>query len=765
MSRFQLERVNVLWFLTLGLTALFAGILVYILLLQTALGAFSITEVAPRLSTKKEAPKVALLNSQYTRDAHMALNPGDTLAAWVDVTLRSWREFLLDKSRNISFSEVLDAQVENGEIGAFDVLILPSSRALSDKQITEIKKFMENGGSVLATWTPGIYQPDGSWRGWSFVEEAFGVSFISFVDRDQGNYRIYQDTFPGITPPGIYRPESQFATDLYEPDSLLSSYELYRVSMRKAAEEAEFGPLSQYRWVDTLGTIPPKADYATADTLTRLIRGTESQFVRQKAVAVNYYTWMGDDSETQTPYPNTGAGIRRFTLRGNSPLTAKIPSGYRMKVQIYNPAVRVRVVEPRAHAAGFWYDYAVEPDRLVQDGLDNTTGLVYGTYGQGRFIYMGMQRDALGVGREDAEDLETLAQFFANIMNYLRHRPIVWVDDWPHPYQGGALLVGLGEAEIENFASVADILAAEGSAGRSVGGTYVVPPDRAPAHRALLQRLHREGEVAVLGEVQRDGDGAEAAQAEYLARLKRALEEVVGGPVYGYRSDDRGMYGWRTMGALRTANYRYFLPDSIGRRMMPKIMGFPFETLTRIGVTARSDQDLLQRLPGQELAYYATLMREDIRRVTYEHSMYNFIYHADMFARPEYVEGIRTVVRALQDDNYWIGTGSQVAHWWRIHKGLNTDVEQRGDSRIIVRISNDNGDVAESMAVRVALGHKASSVDIKSELVNTVLPKWELEEDGMILVLDIRQLKPQQVRIFHIDLLNERGEPILARAN
>jgi len=348
----RLDRINVFWFLTLGVTALAAGILVYILLLESALGAFSITEASPTQIGVDNRPRVALLNSDYTRRAHRALNLRDTTTTWVDQTLLSWREFLIDKDRRIPFMDINDEDLEYGDLDKFDVLILPSVRAMSDREIARIQEFMNNGGSVLASWTAGVYYEDGTWRGWDFIEDTFGVNFEGFVERGVGNYRIYADTFPGHTPEGIYVPDYIFNKS---NEGVFAPVDEEQAQLREVnqrlAEDADFAPLQDYAWFDTLNSARPTVDFARAWNITAPLRGLDGRVEVQDAVLVTYFTWTGGDRKQEIPYPRTSAGIRRFTWRGNTPLTAVIPSGYRVKIQVYNPGVRVSVREPDRVAA------------------------------------------------------------------------------------------------------------------------------------------------------------------------------------------------------------------------------------------------------------------------------------------------------------------------------------------------------------------------------------------------------------------------------
>jgi hypothetical protein len=761
MRNLQLERISTIWFLTLGLTSLAAGILVYILLLESALGAFKIQDASPMKIGEDTRPRVALLNSNYTKNAHRALSYRDTSTAWVDQTLLSWREFLIKQSPPIPFEDLRDDELEAGDLEDFQVLILPSVRALSDLQIERIQEFMQNGGSVLSTWTSGVYREDGTWRGWGFIEETFGVKFEGFVDRGNWNFRIYSDTFPGFTPPGIYLPKYVTESKNFIPPTstdAAATNEAFKKQQQTLAEDADFAPLRDYVWFDSLNTARPTIDFARAFPIVAKMRDLDGVVREQDAVVVSYFTWTGFDADREIPYPRTSNGIRRLTLRANTPLSADIPSGYRVKIQVYNPGVKVSVTEPeRSTAAGFWYDFAT--DNIVgSDNPYNTTGLVHGTYGEGRFVYMGFQRDAMGVGPGDSEDWEVMEYFFRNAMNYLRRSPTIWVHDWPYAKDGAAMITGATKTAkgIAAFESIADILEAE-----KAPGTYFVAPEVASRYSSLLQRLHRQGDVAVYDSLRVEADGLPQTQATRLRRLRVMLEGLVNGRVQGYRSTERGLVGVNTMGGLVQSDYSYFLPDSIGRRISPKIMGDEYSPLTRIGTTQHSDHDISKGLQGASPDLMASLLLESLERVQYEGGLYNLVYDPELLGSPGNISTLQDLVRDAKSKNMWIASGDSVAHWWRLKRAINAAVEQRSPSRIFVRISNDNGSTAKEVTVSIALGRSVAAVNVRPELINIFkpvpddvdVPPYKLRENGTVLELSIRELKPQQYRIFHIDLL------------
>ena len=267
--------------------------------------------------------------------------------------------------------------------------------------------------------------------------------------------------------------------------------------------------------------------------------------------------------------------------------------------------------------------------------------------------------------------------------------------------------------------------------------------------------------VAVYDSFRVEADGLPQDQATRLRRLRVMLEGLVNGRVQGYRSIERGLVGINTMGGLVQADYTYFLPDSIGRRIAPKIMGDEYSPLTRIGTSQHSDHDISKGLQGSSSDLMNSLLHESLDRVNYEGGLYNLVYDPELLGSPANIGTLESLVKDAKSRNMWIASGDSVAHWWRLKRAINSAVEQRSPSRIFVRISNDNGSTAKEVTVSISLGRSVTAVNVRPELINIFkpvpddvdIPPYKLRENGTVLELSIRELKPQQYRIFHIDLL------------
>ena len=228
MSRLELEHINTLWFMTLGVTAISAGVLVYVLLLESALGAFSIREFYPTVLDEEDRPRIALLASDYTRNLSI-VEQEEGEPNWYDNLLSNWDTYFSGSRYDNGYDWIDDRLLEEDRrLFKYDVLVLPAAIALSDLQLSRIKEFLEQGGGVYASWRIGYYEEDGSERPYDVVKDLFDVEVTGFVDRYQGTYRSYQAVYPGTVKPGIYVPVN---------------------NVLQGIEENKFSPLAGYRWV------------------------------------------------------------------------------------------------------------------------------------------------------------------------------------------------------------------------------------------------------------------------------------------------------------------------------------------------------------------------------------------------------------------------------------------------------------------------------------------------------------------------------------
>lgn len=167
-------RINQFFIFVSGFVILISAILVYYFILRGIYGRFDTSEILPDSNIIEDflfgkEPEVAILYSKYTENT---LPVGST---WLNDNLSTWKTFL--DNLNLKYEIISDQKIENGEHQKYKLIVLPGTKSLSEKEALQIKKYLENGGSVFATGGIGSYSNDGKWRGWEFLNQVFGVQF------------------------------------------------------------------------------------------------------------------------------------------------------------------------------------------------------------------------------------------------------------------------------------------------------------------------------------------------------------------------------------------------------------------------------------------------------------------------------------------------------------------------------------------------------------------------------------------------------------
>lgn len=716
-------------FLTLlfGVFLLGAAGWTYKELLWSAFG--SLDDAGQRLHDTR-GERVALLASDYTRLVNASRGAMGVDPAWLPANLDTWRAFLASADARVT--EVSDSDVEEGNLERFAVLVLPSTAALSDRQIEQIKDYLYRGGSVIASWTPGIYRPDGSWRGWSFVQETFGVEPVRFLDRGMNNFEVYTDTFPGIGRPGLYLPAD-------DHDVIRD-----RQADPAAVSDEGFAPLSGYVWQGAIASGHPASDFAVAETV---VTGDDRIGAARYATRVQFFTWLGGDPVVAAEAALASGDFGRVTFRGSTPLSAGLPAAFRMKTGTFDQPLQLKVVEPRTEVAAFWYDFAAS-DQTAREGLGESAAVVYGTYGAGRFVYLGHELSAMGY---EPADQSALAHLFSNALRWLQRAPVTWVETWPAPYRAAALVVGMTQNEPTALEPILGPFREHG-----IRATLFLPPAAAADYPELTARLMEHAEVGMVVDP--------AASIETLSAMRARFEAVTGKPAVSARILHSTRLPAETVARLRSAGFDYVLPDTLGRALQPRLYGR--DGLVSIFRTARSDHDLLARTPAGTREDRLALILDELDRVEVEGGLYTLVVGTDGLGQISHLPVLRAALGELKDRSYWTPSGSEIARWTRAHAGLTARVERRGPRRINVRVSN-NGDVrAENAVVTVELGWPVGSYSVRPELVGTPMPETRISSDGTRLTFLVDPLAPRDIRIYQVDLIPadplEEAEPLLA---
>lgn len=612
-----------------GLVLTIASILIFLLIMKAVFGNYDIKDIMPTPANlsyafKNKEANIGILYSTYTEDA--VLSEGST---WISDNVDAWERYA--KTSKMYYQIIYDMEIEEGNLEKFNLIILPGTKALSDRQIGELRKYMEQGGSLLITGGIATFSEEGKWRGWKVFTELLGLKFTKEI----------------------------------EPK------EIYKV----------------------------------------------------------------------------------HTLRGSLPITAGIPTGYALKIATWDRPIYAEIKEPRTIQASMWYDFRREAG-LVRDEIDKSAGIAYGSYGEGRFVWFGFELTSI-IG-EKQEDYINFNKLFINSINWLLYEPIAYIKDWPPPFDAAAVFVPSIDENPSNARNLLDILKST-----QFPATFVVSPNTAVENSTLLKRLAKFGEFAAVVDIGYMDSATDTVnklfdietQKASISTAKNELEAIVEKPVTGI-APLNSFIDDNTLISMADESMDFFITDSLTDRSVPKVIIRNEQPILQITKTARDDYEIIREY-GLTIPQYQTYTYlEDVDRVLYEGGLYVLKLHTEYQLQPQYVKVVNDVLRYVRQKNMWLTSINELKDWWLKRGRVELEYFTNSKVRMEVKVTNLSDETIDSFVIEVLLNKKISQVEISSDLVNTVLPKYELESNNNTLFLFIDNLEGGESRSYFLDYEN-----------
>jgi hypothetical protein len=581
-------RSHPLPFMFLGLLILGASVWVFILILHGVYGRFDLADLVPtreNLAHVFAHQKVAILESEYS---DKILPQGST---WLHDNISAWKRFL--SSAGVEYDVVGDHAIESGPIDKYSILILPGSRAMSDREADAIKQYVDQGGSIFATGGTDTFSEMGEWKGWQFLSQVFGLQFTREITQNQP--------------------------------------------------------------------------------------------------------------------------MRLHTLRGGLPLTGGIPAGYSLKVATWDNPIACKVLEPRTTQVSTWSNFRSDSG-LTRESIESTAGIVYGTYGTGRFVWMGFELNSVLGNQDDYVYFDLLCR---RSVDWLKGTPTAQVRDWPANYQAAAMVVL--PVDQQTFEGTALLTSAR---QHSVPLSSFVTPQQG-ARNALA------GELAAFGDLGLLANG----RPGIMPSPRQGAPPMVG------VLTTAGMGTDTAMGRHLGSSYRYIVCDSVSDRAVPKSVIRNGHQLVLISKTARGDEEVIGEYGLTDTSLQLYTYREDVDRVLFQGGLYLLDIHDSLQGRPEYVPVLNSLWGYLREKGFWIATGSDIARWWTERSSLAVNVQVLGKRRIALLISNLSQTVVHDAVVQLNLNRAAANIALTSDILGTVIPPFRYDPRTQVVDITISRLK------------------------
>jgi hypothetical protein len=255
---------------------------------------------------------------------------------------------------------LLDEQLDQGKLSAYKVLFLSNSACLSEAQCDQIRRFVRDGGTVIATHETSLFDEWGQKRENFGLADIFGVNYRGQLGKDSVHGIVYVSQDPLLE--REFGPVISFAGEESE------------VSTRPDARVEVLCSRSNLKGERPLDNFDSKVNYDSGEPAITLCR-----FGKGKAIYIS-----GDVGEgyQHNPYPVLKRFVARLVGRTPAPIEVEAPKVIEVTAALRgpkelmihllnNPTPVIPASTPRDDITDYFYLEEVNPIRNIRIKLNN----------------------------------------------------------------------------------------------------------------------------------------------------------------------------------------------------------------------------------------------------------------------------------------------------------------------------------------------------------------------------------------------------------
>lgn len=441
------------------------------------------------------------------------------------------------------------------------------------------------------------------------------------------------------------------------------------------------------------------------------------------------------------------------TLRGNSPITAGIPTGYALKIATWDRPIYAEILDPRTKQISFWYDFRKEKG-LVREEIQKSAGIAHGTYGKGRFVWFGFELNSVYGEQEDYVYFDKL---FRNCIHWLTYLPTAFIKDWPSPYQAAAVFIPTLDGNIGNVKNLISVVLSS----RKYPATFFVDPYQAEKNKKIVREIAKYGEIGNIVDLSFIEEELDTANQKYEKELQferikyshDSLSILAGKKPKGLMSYG-SIYNEFTLQAMGKNKIDYFVTDSLADRSVPKVEIREDFPIMLINNTVRDDKKIIKDYGLKQSKFQRYTYKEDVDRILFESGLYVFKVHSSLQMNYKNVGVIKDVLDYLRSKNVWLTSMSEMKKWWLSRGDIEFRYETRSKRRVSVEVTNPYTGFTDDFVVQLNMNKKIKNIKLTSDIINTKIPDYKFDEKTNVIFLFIDNLEPSESRSFFIDFEN-----------
>ncbi len=441
---------------------------------------------------------------------------------------------------------------------------------------------------------------------------------------------------------------------------------------------------------------------------------------------------------------------RLLTLRGGFPMTTAIPTGFPLKIAAWDLPISMQVLEPRVQQVSYWYNYKRDTV-LVKEGLVKSCGSAYGSYGSGRFVWLGFELNSV-LGTQD--DFAEFDKFVHNSLNWLLYSPTAGIQDWPGSYRSAAIVTTVVSGQPQNIRNLISQYKAQG-----VKPIILIDPAVAETDPQLVRECAKIGEIGAVVDIGYLAFASDTSNKlnDYItqfAKIKAASDQLKAiaateitalAPLYGFFDDN-------TVLAAAQTGFKYLLTDSLSNRSVPKVVIKGSHSVLILPKTGRDDFEVIRDLGLSQPEFQVYTYDEDIEKTIFEGGLYVFKAHTEVQGTPENAGVIKNVIDSIKaKKNMWFTSPQELYDWWTKRNKIEMRIETRSSSRVAVTLSNSGKETVTDFIVSIDMQISVDHIKISSEIIGTTIPPYSFDRNSRSILMQIKKLSPGESSIYYID--------------
>ena len=408
------------------------------------------------------------------------------------------------------------------------------------------------------------------------------------------------------------------------------------------------------------------------------------------------------------------------SLFGGTPLSHNIPPGFRLQITTYDRPIEVKVNSQNTKSIGYWQNSEIPFEG--KRSSDNSTSIVYGKYGKGKFVWMGFEYSAV-VGAKKHQQYAN--QLLVNIINWLNDELIIQFDTWPKGAKSAAVFSVDVEFKFDYINNALDLFENE----KLPLQFYVLAES---IDTLSLTRLNKIGDVGLHGDEHTLFKWQDYnTQLSRLSNAESIVESLIGKRTISFRPPETA-FDNTTMDVMNDLNFKILAADIIEDRAVPQ---FPDDhpKIMIIPKTGFDDFDIFQRLKMENTIDQANRYLLDFYRTYEEGGLYSLNFHTQMQCRKEFIDALIKPIQEIKSKNVWITTHDQVYEWWEKISNLKLSVHRIEDNNYFVEIINTGTTKIDDVVISIA---KNNFTDLSNLQIITNGRNLEFEID-----INLEQIK------------------------